>query len=74
MVVGAGAAADLIAVNTNLIVLAAVQDGESVAQPELQRPEGDTTSVSVQLQGYCCIGYYIITHLSLSLCIFFMLL
>lgn len=39
MVVGAGAAAALVAVDADLVVLAAVQNGEGVAQPEAQRPE-----------------------------------
>lgn len=47
VVVGAGAAAALLTVNTNLLVLAAVQHGESVAQPEVQGPEGEMTSHSV---------------------------
>lgn len=49
MAVGAGAAAALIAVNADLLVLTAVQHGQSVAQPEMQRPEGDTTNISVRV-------------------------
>lgn len=35
VIVGAGAAAALVAVNTDLLVLSAIQHGESVAQPEV---------------------------------------
>lgn len=54
MAVRTGAAAALIAVNPNLVVLTAVQNGKSVAQPEVQRPEGDKESFSThQVQRDC---------------------
>ena len=46
---GAGAAAALVAVNADLVVLAAVQNGEGVAQPEVQRPEEDMTGHRIHI-------------------------
>jgi len=48
--VGAGAAAAPVTVNADLLVLTAVQHGESVTQPEVQGPEGKMTNVSEHIR------------------------
>lgn len=79
MVVRAGTAAALVIVNTNMVVLAAVQNGQGEAQPEVQRPEKGTTIVlryfkSGDTTAHCCIGYNTISLFHLSVSIFCMLL
>lgn len=79
MVVRAGAAAALVIVNTNMVILTAVQNGEGVAKPEVQRPEKGRTVLLRYLKSgnttiHYCIGYYRIYLLYLSGCIFCMFL
>lgn len=55
MPIGAGASAILVVVDTHLVFLTAVQDGEGVAQPEVHRPRRESHLVSVGHDRMCLI-------------------